>query len=218
MAHPVRMPSAGQSMTEGRIVSWLKKEGEAVQSGEPLLEIETDKANLEVEALAEWCSQKGLPRTRRDLPGPRRHRRHRRRGRGDRFRGGPKGNAARMSRSRPRFAPRFVVRCRTPMKSMSRLPLLFGLLALLPVSLLADGDAGTKHWAYARPVQPLPPAIAHAIEDSMHMRDFHATILPPPRYPPRGADVQVSGAGVPAHRHRWQRRREAGGITKGDLP
>lgn len=45
------MPSAGQSMTEGRIVVWLKKEGETVEKGEPLLEIETDKANLEVEAL-----------------------------------------------------------------------------------------------------------------------------------------------------------------------
>jgi pyruvate dehydrogenase E2 component (dihydrolipoamide acetyltransferase) len=45
------MPKAGQSMTEGRIVSWLKKEGERVERGEPLLEIETDKANLEVESL-----------------------------------------------------------------------------------------------------------------------------------------------------------------------
>lgn len=45
------MPKAGQSMTEGRIVNWLKKEGDAVRRGDPLLEIETDKANLEVEAL-----------------------------------------------------------------------------------------------------------------------------------------------------------------------
>src|SRR5688572_3233307 len=51
MAHPVLMPQAGQSMTEGKIVAWLKKEGETVAAGEPLLEIETDKANLEVEAL-----------------------------------------------------------------------------------------------------------------------------------------------------------------------
>ena len=58
MAHPVLMPSAGQSMTEGRIVVWLKKEGERVKRGEPLLEIETDKANLEVEALAEGVLRK----------------------------------------------------------------------------------------------------------------------------------------------------------------
>src|SRR5262245_7268550 len=50
MAHPILMPKAGQSMTEGKIVSWLKKEGEPVGRGEPLLEVETDKANLEVEA------------------------------------------------------------------------------------------------------------------------------------------------------------------------
>ena len=50
MAHPILMPKAGQSMTEGKIVAWLKKEGDAVARGEPLLEIETDKANLEVEA------------------------------------------------------------------------------------------------------------------------------------------------------------------------
>jgi len=51
MASPILMPKAGQSMTEGRIVSWLKKEGDRVERGDPLLEIETDKANLEVEAL-----------------------------------------------------------------------------------------------------------------------------------------------------------------------
>jgi len=50
MAHPILMPKAGQSMTEGTIVSWFKKEGDSVARGEPLLEIETDKANLDVES------------------------------------------------------------------------------------------------------------------------------------------------------------------------
>ena len=50
MAHPILMPKAGQSMTEGKIVTWLKKEGDPVERGAPLLEIETDKANLDVEA------------------------------------------------------------------------------------------------------------------------------------------------------------------------
>ena len=51
MAHSILMPKAGQSMTEGTIVSWFKQEGETVQAGDALLEIVTDKANLEVEAL-----------------------------------------------------------------------------------------------------------------------------------------------------------------------
>jgi pyruvate/2-oxoglutarate dehydrogenase complex dihydrolipoamide acyltransferase (E2) component len=44
------MPSLGQTSAEHRIVAWLKAEGDAVQLGEPLLEVETDKATLEVEA------------------------------------------------------------------------------------------------------------------------------------------------------------------------
>ena len=58
MAHVILMPQAGQSMTEGRIVSWLKDEGDPVRRGDPLLEIETDKANLEVEALEEGVLRK----------------------------------------------------------------------------------------------------------------------------------------------------------------
>ena len=53
MAHPILMPKAGQSMTEGKIVTWLKKEGDPVDRGAPILEIETDKANLDVEATEE---------------------------------------------------------------------------------------------------------------------------------------------------------------------
>ncbi|MDN5332534.1 MAG: hypothetical protein PWP45_1759 [Tepidanaerobacteraceae bacterium] len=50
MAQIVRMPKLGLTMTEGTILRWLKKEGEEVKQGEPLLEIETDKVNLEEEA------------------------------------------------------------------------------------------------------------------------------------------------------------------------
>jgi pyruvate dehydrogenase E2 component (dihydrolipoamide acetyltransferase) len=42
----------GQSMEEGRVVRWLKQAGARVERGEPLVEIETDKANVEVEASA----------------------------------------------------------------------------------------------------------------------------------------------------------------------
>jgi pyruvate dehydrogenase E2 component (dihydrolipoamide acetyltransferase) len=44
------MPPLGQTSDELRIVTWRKREGDAVAVGEPLLEVETDKATLEVEA------------------------------------------------------------------------------------------------------------------------------------------------------------------------
>jgi pyruvate dehydrogenase E2 component (dihydrolipoamide acetyltransferase) len=46
------MPLLGQTMEEGTITKWLKQEGEAVVKGQPLLEVMTDKANMEVEAPA----------------------------------------------------------------------------------------------------------------------------------------------------------------------
>jgi len=50
MVTEVIMPKMGQTMEKGKIVKWLKKEGEKVEKGEPLLEIETDKTTIEVEA------------------------------------------------------------------------------------------------------------------------------------------------------------------------
>lgn len=50
MTHKVIMPLLGETMEEGTITRWLKKEGDRVERGEPLLEVETDKANLEVES------------------------------------------------------------------------------------------------------------------------------------------------------------------------
>jgi pyruvate/2-oxoglutarate dehydrogenase complex dihydrolipoamide acyltransferase (E2) component len=50
MPKEIRMPALGQTAAELRIVSWLKAEGDSVRRGEPLLEVETDKATLEVEA------------------------------------------------------------------------------------------------------------------------------------------------------------------------
>ena len=44
------MPKVGDAMTEGKVVRWYKNAGDAVKKGEPLLEIETDKVNLDVEA------------------------------------------------------------------------------------------------------------------------------------------------------------------------
>ena len=44
------MPKTGAEMEEGRIVAWRRSEGEPVRKGEVLLEIETDKAIMEVES------------------------------------------------------------------------------------------------------------------------------------------------------------------------
>ena len=48
----VQMPRLSDSMETGKILRWLKKEGDQVKKGEPLVEIESDKANIEVEAYA----------------------------------------------------------------------------------------------------------------------------------------------------------------------
>ena len=50
MVTEVIMPKMGQTMEKGKIIKWLRKEGEKVEKGEPLLEIETDKTTIEVEA------------------------------------------------------------------------------------------------------------------------------------------------------------------------
>ena len=50
MAVEVIMPKAGSEMEEGEIVQWFKNEGDHVEAGEVLLEIVTDKVNMEVEA------------------------------------------------------------------------------------------------------------------------------------------------------------------------
>jgi pyruvate dehydrogenase E2 component (dihydrolipoamide acetyltransferase) len=49
----ILMPALSPTMTEGNLVKWLKKEGEAVVSGDVLAEIETDKATMEVESIDE---------------------------------------------------------------------------------------------------------------------------------------------------------------------
>ena len=53
MAINVLMPALSPTMTEGKIATWHKKEGDAVKSGDVLCEIETDKATMEVEAVDE---------------------------------------------------------------------------------------------------------------------------------------------------------------------
>ncbi|MEM3022631.1 MAG: dihydrolipoamide acetyltransferase family protein [Candidatus Bathyarchaeia archaeon] len=56
----ITMPKFGWTMTEGKIVRWLKKEGDMVEKGEPLFEIETEKMETEVEAVASGILRKIL--------------------------------------------------------------------------------------------------------------------------------------------------------------
>ena len=53
MATNILMPALSPTMTEGTLARWLKKEGDAVRSGDVIAEIETDKATMEVEAVDE---------------------------------------------------------------------------------------------------------------------------------------------------------------------
>jgi 2-oxoglutarate dehydrogenase E2 component (dihydrolipoamide succinyltransferase) len=52
MAVEIRVPALGESIVEATVGRWLKQEGDAVSAGEPLIELETDKVNIEVTAEA----------------------------------------------------------------------------------------------------------------------------------------------------------------------
>jgi len=52
MATDVIMPALGMAQEKGVLLKWLKAQGEAVRKGEPLMEVETDKATVEIEAPA----------------------------------------------------------------------------------------------------------------------------------------------------------------------
>jgi pyruvate dehydrogenase E2 component (dihydrolipoamide acetyltransferase) len=53
MPADVIMPALGMAQETGKVLRWLKQEGDAVAKGEPLLEIETDKVTVEIEAPAD---------------------------------------------------------------------------------------------------------------------------------------------------------------------
>lgn len=60
MAQIVAMPKLGLTMTSGTVTLWLKREGDLVAAGEPLVEIETDKISSTVESPADGCLLKIL--------------------------------------------------------------------------------------------------------------------------------------------------------------
>ena len=53
MPHEVRMPQLGMVQDSGVLVAWLKRNGDPVRTGDPIFEVETDKATMEVEAAAD---------------------------------------------------------------------------------------------------------------------------------------------------------------------
>ncbi len=53
MAEVIRMPRMSDTMEEGNIIGWLKKEGDKIEPGQTLAEVETDKATMELDAYVE---------------------------------------------------------------------------------------------------------------------------------------------------------------------
>jgi len=60
MAKTLVMPQMGYDMDAGTLLHWLKQEGEQVERGEPIAEIETDKVNLEIESFDSGVVRKHL--------------------------------------------------------------------------------------------------------------------------------------------------------------
>src|SRR6267378_777242 len=53
MPADVIMPALGMAQETGKVLRWLKQDGDVVAKGEPLLEVETDKVTVEIEAPAD---------------------------------------------------------------------------------------------------------------------------------------------------------------------
>src|SRR6516164_3314640 len=65
MAIEIRVPRLGWTMEEGTFLAWRKRDGETVQAGEPLFELEGEKAAQDVESL-----DSGILRIPPDAPAP----------------------------------------------------------------------------------------------------------------------------------------------------
>ncbi|MBI1362859.1 MAG: pyruvate dehydrogenase complex dihydrolipoamide acetyltransferase [Proteobacteria bacterium] len=64
----VLMPQLSPTMTEGRLSNWLKKEGDKVNTGDIIAEVETDKATMEVEAIEDGTLAKFFVKPGSDIP------------------------------------------------------------------------------------------------------------------------------------------------------
>src|SRR5690242_6713659 len=58
MSVEITMPQLSDTMEEGTVVKWLKKEGDKVKSGEVIAEVETDKATMEMESFESGTIEK----------------------------------------------------------------------------------------------------------------------------------------------------------------
>ena len=58
MSENIIVPALGESITEATISKWIKNQGEKVQEDEPIVELETDKVNVEVPSPAEGIISK----------------------------------------------------------------------------------------------------------------------------------------------------------------
>ena len=109
MATEIKVPTLGESVTEATIGKWFKKPGDAVRQDEPLVELETDKVTLEVNAPAAGVLSRHPRQGRRDgrrrrgaRVDPGRRRRLHRRGAVRRRRGASRPASTRSQRPRPR--------------------------------------------------------------------------------------------------------------------
>ena len=68
MAHEIVMPQLSLSMDKGQIVNWLKQTGDKISSGDILLEVESDKATVEVEAVESGVLQSVLGPSDGEIP------------------------------------------------------------------------------------------------------------------------------------------------------
>ena len=57
MSEKITVPILGESITEATVSKWLKKKGDQVQADEAIVELETDKVNLEVPSPVRWYNR-----------------------------------------------------------------------------------------------------------------------------------------------------------------
>ncbi|HEV8530355.1 MAG TPA: biotin/lipoyl-containing protein, partial [Methylomirabilota bacterium] len=58
MITKVIMPKLSDAMETGKVIKWIKKEGDSVRGGDVIAEVETDKANVEIEAFGSGVLRK----------------------------------------------------------------------------------------------------------------------------------------------------------------
>jgi pyruvate dehydrogenase E2 component (dihydrolipoamide acetyltransferase) len=64
----VTMPRLGESMSTGKLIEWLKKDGDRVKEGEPIAVVEGEKTTFEIEAPASGVLQKTLHSAGSEVP------------------------------------------------------------------------------------------------------------------------------------------------------